>query len=216
MSGFRPPWVPRRFGDVPPAFGPWGPLGRRVRPSSTDRKRATAGSTDERSLTPAEIEMAGRVFGRAIAYERVKVHRGSFFPFNLQREHTAVSPNGEIYFLPDDYRSDYARSTDFFKHWFIHEMVHVWQYQLGYPVMWRGAVRIGLSYRYELDARRTLCDYNMEAQGDLIADYFAIKMLGNAGPVHNRQPDGKPYPVADYERTLANFLADPCDKANLP
>jgi hypothetical protein len=214
MPLFRPPWGPRPFGDIGPAFGPWGPLSRRST-AAPARKRVATSVPDERALTQGEIDMASKVFGKAITYSRVKVHRGSYFPFNLQDEHTAVTPNGEIYFLPDDYRADYASSTDFFKHWFIHEMVHVWQYQLGYPVKWRGAVRIGLSYHYQLDESRKLCDYNMEAQGDLIADYFAIKVLGNAAPVHNRK-NGKPYSVAAYERTLVDFLADPANKANLP
>ena len=36
------------------------------------------------------------------------------------------------------------------KKWFIHEMVHVWQFQLGYPVAIRGAIRLGLDYKYVL------------------------------------------------------------------
>ncbi len=210
----RPIWGPRQLGDVAPAFKPLGPLANRARTPARHRV-ASSPSPDERPLTQGEIDMASKIFGSALNYTRVKVHRGSYFPFNLQDEHTAVTPNGEIYFLADDYRADYALSRDFYKHWFMHEMVHVWQYQLGYPVRLRGAVRIGLNYHYELDDSRKLCDYNMEAQGDLIADYFAIKVLGNAEPVHNRK-NGKPYSVADYERTLVDFLANPASKANLP
>ncbi|UUZ53048.1 hypothetical protein LP419_29235 [Massilia sp. H-1] len=62
----------------------------------------------------------------------------------------------------------------------MHEMVHVWQYQLGYPVRLRGAVRVGLSYDYELAPDKHLSDFNMEAQGDLLADYFALKHMAAA------------------------------------
>ena len=54
----------------------------------------------------------------------------------------------------------------------MHEMVHVWQCQLGYPVKLRGAIRLGLSYEYVLATDKRLSDYNMGAQGDVLADYF--------------------------------------------
>ena len=92
-------------------------------------------------------------------------------------------------------------------------MVHVWQHQLGYPVRMRGAIRLGLSYRYELAMDKTLADYNMEAQGDLLADYFVLKHLGSAGAM--RQPR-----YADslslFEQVLAGFLTHPGNRENLP
>ena len=45
------------------------------------------------------------------------------------------------------------------------------------PVRLRGAFRIGLSYGYTLTEGSTLEDFNMEAQGDLLADYFVLKHL---------------------------------------
>jgi hypothetical protein len=217
MAIFRPPLAPRQLGDIAPMFGLLGPFARTGQLASSHASRSTK-PADVRAMTPGEIDMARKLFAGAVNYNQVKVHRGSYFPFNLQDEHTAVTPNGEIYFLADDYLADFSKGTDFDKHWFIHEMVHVWQYQLGYPVMLRGALRIGLPYRYELDAKRKLCDYNMEAQGDLVADYFALKVLGNAAPVHNRKKDkaSSTYTLAEYEQTLSDFIADPANKDNLP
>jgi hypothetical protein len=57
-----------------------------------------------------------------------------------------------------------------------HETVHVWQHQLGYALRLRGAVRIGLDYAYDLALGKTLADFNMEVQGDLQADYFALRI----------------------------------------
>jgi hypothetical protein len=95
----------------------------------------------------------------------------------------------------------------------MHEMVHVWQHQLGYPVRIRGAIRIGLGYRYELAPGKTLADYNMEAQGDLLADYFVLTHL--RAPRTMRQPRYADS-LALFERVLSGFLADPTDRSNLP
>ncbi len=91
--------------------------------------------------------------------------------------------------------------------------MHVWQHQLGYPVRTRGAVRIGLSYDYELAAHKTLADYNMEAQGDLLADYFVLKYLGSAASM--RQPRYA-HSLPLFEQVLADFLIQPAKRENLP
>jgi hypothetical protein len=95
----------------------------------------------------------------------------------------------------------------------MHEMVHVWQHQLGYPVMLRGAIRIGVEYEYELDATTKLCDYNMEAQGDLLADYFAVKVIKRPEVMAQKRYAGS---LALYEQVLSDFLANPSDPKNLP
>ena len=95
----------------------------------------------------------------------------------------------------------------------MHEMVHVWQHQLGYPVRLRGAIRLGLPYHYELREGAALADYNMEAQGDLLADYFALKFLRHPRIVRQRR---HAHQLDLYERVLAGFLADPADRENLP
>jgi hypothetical protein len=92
-------------------------------------------------------------------------------------------------------------------------MTHVWQHQLGYPVRLRGAVRLGLDYGYELAPGKTLADYNMEAQGDLLADYFALRHDG--APEALRQPRyAQALPL--FEQVLAGFIADPSGRHNLP
>jgi hypothetical protein len=155
--------------------------------------------------------MASQLFGDAIDYARVRVHNRCYLPL-LQPKNCAMTPNGSIYFHPSCFLPDYAAGDPPAKHWFMHEMVHVWQHQLGYPVRLRGAVRIGLPYHYELREDATLADYNMEAQGDLLADYHALKYLGRPGVM--RQPRYR-HSLALYERVLARFLLDPASRANL-
>lgn len=50
-----------------------------------------------RRLTPCEITLSRFLYKNAIDYSLVKVHNASYFPFGLQNEETAVTPNGELY-----------------------------------------------------------------------------------------------------------------------
>jgi hypothetical protein len=165
-----------------------------------------------RPLTAGEIAMASRLFGDAIDYARVRVHNRPYLPFGLQPRNCAMSPNGSIYFHHSCFLPDYATGDPPARHWFMHEMVHVWQHQLGYPVRLRGALRLGLSYRYELRAGATLADFNMEAQGELLADYFALRHLRAEAMSQGRYRDS----LALFETVLAGFLRDPASPANLP
>jgi hypothetical protein len=164
-----------------------------------------------RSLTAGEIAMASLLFRDAIDYRLVRIHARRYMPF--QPRNCAMTPNGSMYFHHTCFLPDYSLGNATVIHWFIHEMVHVWQHQLGYPVRLRGAFRIKLSYDYELREGATLADYNMEAQGELLADYFALKFLRHARIMrqhrHAHQPEL-------YEQVLAQFLADPSDRGNLP
>jgi hypothetical protein len=166
-----------------------------------------------RGLTAGEIAMASLLFGGAIDYARVRVHDRRYLPLGLQPKNCAMTPNGSIYFHHSCFLPDYSLGNPTVVHWFMHEMVHVWQHQLGYPVRLRGAIRLGLSYDYELREDALLSDYNMEAQGDLLADYFALKFLRHPRVVRQRRHAHR---VDLYEQVLAGFLADPANRANLP
>jgi len=92
----------------------------------------------------------------------------------------------------------------------MHEMVHVWQYQLGYPVRLRGAIRLGLNYDYTLLPEKHLSSYNMEAQGNILSDFFALKF--RSAPHARNSPDAHVL----YESVLHDFLANPKSPAHLP
>jgi hypothetical protein len=155
--------------------------------------------------------MASLLFGDAIDYQRVRVHARRYMPF--QPSNCAMTPNGHLYFHASCFLDDYAQASVTSKHWFLHEMAHVWQHQLGYAVRLRGAVRFGLSYNYDLATDKTLADFNMEAQGDLLADYFALRHLDSSACMRQPRYAGS---LPLYERVLAGFLADPVSVANLP
>jgi len=155
--------------------------------------------------------MASLLFGDAIDYRRVRLYNRRYMPF--QPKNCCMTPNGSMYFHRSCFLSDYSRGDPPAVHWFIHEMAHVWQFQLGYAVRLRGAVRIGLPYGYDLAPGKTLADFNMEAQGDLLADYFALKHLGSSAVVRQQRYAGS---LPLYEEVLAVFLADPGSVDNLP
>jgi hypothetical protein len=155
--------------------------------------------------------MASLLFRDAIDYRRVRIHARRYMPF--QPSNCAMTPNGHLYFHASCFLDDYAHASVTNRHWFLHEMAHVWQHQLGYAVRLRGAVRIGLSYDYELTPGKTLADFNMEAEGDLLADYFALRHWGSSASM--RQPRYA-FSLPLYEQVLAGFLADPASVANLP
>jgi hypothetical protein len=75
-----------------------------------------------RSLTASETALAQSVFADAIAYERVRIASGGLGPF-------AVTTGSRINIPMGAYSADFARERPLFQAFFIHEMVHVWQFQ---------------------------------------------------------------------------------------
>jgi len=163
-----------------------------------------------RCLAAGEIALASLLFGDAIDYARVRIYSRRYMPF--QPKNCCMTPNGSMYFHRSCFLPDYTRGDPPAIHWFMHEMVHVWQHQLGYPVRLRGMFRIGLSYGYTLREDATLADYNMEAQGDLLADYFVLKHLNKPAAMRQQRYRDS---LALYERVLAQFLADSGNRGNL-
>lgn len=138
-----------------------------------------------RALTTGEKNLAREMFGNSIDYDKVRIYdkKWAFF----QGKRVAMTPNGKIYFAPDVHEKDFSLASDGSKHFFIHEMTHVWQYQNGQAVLARAGTsqilvelpsRIGLgngAYPYELDVRKNLLDYGVEQQASIVADYWAMK-----------------------------------------
>ena len=173
----------------------------------------------KRPLTPGEIAMAGTVFRDAIDYTKVNVHHGGWWLF-FGFQNTAVTPNGEMYFPESTkyYREDFSatgRGRD--KALFMHEMTHVWQYQLGYPVKRRGLTvtsQGAAAYIYILVPESVFSDFNMEQQGEIVSDYYMICVEGDPGAVWNYDNRNKnPVMLASV---LEGLLLTPADKSHLP
>lgn len=174
-----------------------------------------------RPLTAGEVDMARLIFKDSIDYSTVRVHNEEYLPFGLQFNDTAMTPNGSMYFNPDYFVQDFSTETEGNKMWFIHEMTHVWQYQLGYSVSWRGfwlAVTGGYFGRraYIIDPTdskdspdryKTLPDFNMEQQAIIVEKYFEAKYF-MAGVYNNN--------LSFYQRVLKEFIRNPKNVELLP
>jgi hypothetical protein len=116
------------------------------------------------------------------------------------------------------YRDDFSetsRGRD--KALFMHEMTHVWQYQMGYPVKKAGMTvtsQGAKAYQYSLSSSELLSNYNMEQQGEIISDYYMICLVQDSEGVWN---SNNKYNDPDLlVSVLRHFLADPSDRKNLP
>jgi len=168
-------------------------------------------SGKSRPLTVGEIQMARPIFQSSIDYTRVRVHNKEYLWFGIQDDDTAMTPNGEIYFNSKHFKSDFSMEDTVYKLWFMHEMVHVWQYQLGYGVKMAGITtnyRASNVYKYDVktDTGKKLEDFNFEKQGDIIRNYYGARFL-NFDPLGHRK---------FLESVLTEFLGDPGNAKFLP
>ncbi|MDD2944190.1 MAG: hypothetical protein PHC51_14660 [bacterium] len=174
-----------------------------------------------RPLTAGEIAMAKLVFKDSINYSTVKIHNEEYLPFNFQDDDTAMTPNGGMYFNPNRFVQDFSIEDKYSKIWFMHEMTHIWQYQLGYSVTWHGFwITIsggyvgGRAYRIDPseskdspDINKTFPDFNMEQQGRIIEEYFGAKHLNDSRFLPN---------MTFYYRVLQEFIRNPKNAKLLP
>jgi len=126
-----------------------------------------------RMLTPGEIALAQQLYCTSIAYNQVWIHHGSYLPFGMQDDYTAMTPNGEMWFETPMYFDDFSLSLVRSQHLFLHEMMHVWQHQRGMMVMTRGVFSWAVDYSYDL-RRNTISDYPMEQQAGIVSDYWLL------------------------------------------
>ena len=174
-----------------------------------------------RPLTDGEVAMARLVFKDSIKYSTVRIHNEEYLPFGLQDDSTAMTPNGGMYFNPNRFVQDFSTEKEYLKIWFMHEMTHIWQYQLGYSVTWHGfwiAVTGGYiggrAYKFDpsdskdsRDLNKTLSDFNMEQQGEIISQYYGAKYLNDSDCVIKQ---------SFLERVLTEFIRNPKNAKLLP
>jgi len=124
-----------------------------------------------RLLTVGEIALARSVFGNTIRLDEVQLKTAWWVLKNY-----AVSPNGNIYFHPADWITDFSRASLSKQSWLIHELTHVWQLQQGLKVV-RGAV-MNRRYDYVLETGKSFFKYGIEQQARMVQDYFTRRQRG--------------------------------------
>lgn len=125
----------------------------------------------QRGLTTAEMALAFSVFGTQLNMAQVQLLASRW----ILRGY-AMSPNGHIYFHPDDWREDFAQADLNTQSWLIHELVHVWQVQQWMNVLWRAM--FDRRYRYQLVQGKPFLAYGIEQQAQIVQDYFVRRAKG--------------------------------------
>jgi hypothetical protein len=146
-----------------------------------------------RPLTDGERALAYSVFGDAIDYDPVRIHRRKWFPFHPRR--AIMAPDGHLWVHPGGplWSDDYSRAPLNLQGLFIHEMTHVWQVQTRgrwYLVLMRHPF---CRYRYRHRAGWPLERYGLEQQAEIVRHVFLMRQ--------GWRPKGSP-PLAQLERGL--------------
>lgn len=126
----------------------------------------------QRGLTTAEIALARSVFGTRLQTDRVRL-----IACRWVLRGYAISPNGHVYFHPDDWREDFVQADLNTQSWLIHELVHVWQVQQGMAVLRRAL--FDRRYRYDLVQGKSFLSYGIEQQAQIVQDYFVRRAKGH-------------------------------------
>jgi hypothetical protein len=149
--------------------------------------------TGIRGLTPGEVALCQSVFGEAIDYRKVRLHRRRWWP--LQPRNVVMAPDGDVYFHARSplWSDDFSLEPLDRQGLLVHEMTHVWQAQK------KGRYHLILMrhpfcrYRYRLIEGRRFERYGIEQQAEIVRHAFLLRQGLNAG--------GLP-PLADLERAL--------------
>lgn len=168
-----------------------------------------------RTLTTSEINLAKIIFKNSIEYQKVKIHDHKYAFF--QPLNSGMTPNGEIY-IDGAYLTDFSTGVVAEKSFFIHEMVHVWQFQndILNPILsaignsFVSGFDYNKAYEYTLELTKDLLDYRMEQQAAIIEDHFRI-FHEHTQPVSGRMQNAASQGQRDrlLKSVLAKFLKDP-------
>lgn len=124
-----------------------------------------------RKLTDGERQIARSVFGEALCLDEIHLKTAWWVIKGY-----AVSPDGNIYFHPDDWCEDFASQPLERRAWLVHELVHVWQVQQGIRVFWRAV--FNRRYCYQWHKNKPFLSYGIEQQARMVEDFYIRRELG--------------------------------------
>ncbi|WP_201598798.1 hypothetical protein [Psychrobacter vallis] len=183
----------------------------------------------KRKLTSGEKQMARTMFQGSINYDLVFICRGGIFhdvtgnARTLGNEITLPSKSYDNY---PDFSNNSVSQTK--KNWFIHEMAHIWQYQLSYNTLLAGAcifargdyfgedaqhngkaVNKPMAYNFHIvKDNKNFPNFNMEQQAEIIAHYYDISIRKTRSDYYQYRDD--------YYKILKAFFSDPFNRDLLP
>lgn len=178
-----------------------------------------------RPLTPGETTELRMVFKDAVDPSKERIHSSKVMDFivnpaasltdSIIYGHTrgnVIIANGEV--MQKDFT---ARNVDAMsQEMFLHENVHVWQYQNRPWDMTCAMIKQSLKrqggldgyYTYHLAPGKDLLDYNIEQQAVIVTDYY-LKVCKGDEPENCDNTEKGPVLKALYEGTLKQFRENP-------
>lgn len=165
----------------------------------------------ERSLTDNELRLVTNLLGHAANWSEVKIVFGAWWQFH---QHAAITCGNRIYFPAAYFTDDFLATSLSRQAWLIHELIHVWQSQHGFPILLAGvylAMKAGYhhrrAYHYPpLNEIKYIGQLNMEQQAQLVQDYF-LALAGDS-----RHHSFLPH----FRRLLKPFVNHPHNQRLLP
>jgi len=124
-----------------------------------------------RVLTAGEREIAEQVFAGALRLDSIRLCSSPWILKNY-----AMSPNGSVYFHPEDLAADFSQTSLMTQSWLVHELVHVWQVQQGMNVVRRAL--FNRRYSYTLRPGKSFYRYGIEQQAQIVQDWFIQHVQG--------------------------------------
>jgi hypothetical protein len=133
-----------------------------------------------RPLTVRERALAHSVFRDAIDYDRVRIHNRKWWWFQPRK--ITMAPDGNLWFHPQSnlFCEEFCDRDIGLQGLFIHELVHVWQHQMG--VFLPLARHPFCRYEYRLEPGRHFLQYGIEQQAEIVRHVFLLR--------NGRQPKG--------------------------
>lgn len=128
-----------------------------------------------RPLTQAERDLAASMFGDSIDYDRVRVNRRTWWPF--QPPHITMAPDGHLWFHPaaPQYRECFGCADLNAQAHFIHEMTHVWQVARS-GKWWLPLMRHPFCcYDYTIVPGKPFGRYGVEQQAEIVKHVFLAR-----------------------------------------
>jgi hypothetical protein len=124
-------------------------------------------------MTAREVALAQSIFRDGIDYQKVRIHKRKWWWF--QPRQITMAPDGHLWFHPksDLFCDDFCDRDLSLQGLFIHELVHVWQYQQGVflPLKRHPFCR----YDYSLKPGWRLHHYGIEQQAEIIRHIFLLQ-----------------------------------------
>ena len=163
-----------------------------------------------RGLTDGEKTMLLPIFRDGIEYDVVQIIHAAH-PF--QPSDAYMAPRGHIYAPGHLFREDWSAPdvSAISRAELVHEMTHVWQFANGIDVFVEGVEQLiatrgayDRAYRYNLEPRRDLVDYNIEQQAAILEDYYRIRFEG----LHPVELGNQNLSIAARERLYDTVLAE--------